>query len=118
HTGATWGFLATTPSNFALGRQKAARGRVTLSDSSDTFSGMWSIRSKLRSRALFFSIWGTQSAAGGRPKPCLLARDACVPGGGDPGAAARRDGRRVVASDASGRSGRAGSPTRQGSSDY
>lgn len=41
---------------------KAARGRVTLSDSSDTFSGMWRIRSKLRSRASFFSIRRARSA--------------------------------------------------------
>lgn len=41
---------------------KAARGRVTLSDSSDTFSGMWRIRSKLRSRASFFSIRRVRSA--------------------------------------------------------
>lgn len=35
---------------------------VTLSDSSDTFSGMWRIRSKLRPPALFFSIRRTESA--------------------------------------------------------
>lgn len=44
---------------------KAARGRVTLSDSSDTFSGMWRIRSKLRSRASFFSIRRARSATAG-----------------------------------------------------
>ena len=47
------------------GGQKAARGRVTLSDSSDTFSVMWRIRSKLRSPASFFSIRSARSATGG-----------------------------------------------------
>ncbi|GAA1982090.1 hypothetical protein GCM10009799_03940 [Nocardiopsis rhodophaea] len=38
---------------------------VTLSDSSATFSGMWPIRSKLRSPAPFFSIRRAESARGG-----------------------------------------------------